>query len=55
MTIHLPVRRPGAASALSPAGDERSTAGTRADRARQIMGRTAPWLVRGVMVVAVLV
>ncbi|WP_199580162.1 signal peptidase I [Blastococcus sp. TBT05-19] len=53
-TVH-PVRRPGTADALSPAGDERSPAGARADRARQIMGRTAPWLVRGVMVVAVLV
>jgi signal peptidase I len=55
MTTVLPVRRPGAASALSPAGDERSTAGARADRVRQIAGRTAPWLVRGVMGVAVLV
>ena len=55
MTTVLPVRRPGAARTLSPAADERSTAGRRADRARQIAGRTAPWLVRGVMGVAVLV
>ncbi|RZU30567.1 signal peptidase I [Blastococcus saxobsidens] len=54
MTTVLPVRRPGAAP-LPPAGDERSTAGRRADRARQILGRTAPWLVRGVMGAAVLV
>ncbi|MCA0147159.1 signal peptidase I [Blastococcus sp. LR1] len=55
MTTVLPVRRPGAASALSPAEDKRSTAGARAARARQIAGRTAPWLVRGVMGAAVLV
>ncbi|RBY95810.1 signal peptidase I [Blastococcus sp. TF02-8] len=55
MTTVLPVRRPGAASELPPAGDERSTTGARAGRARQILGRTAPWLVRGVMAVAVLV
>ncbi|NEK87962.1 signal peptidase I [Blastococcus saxobsidens] len=53
-TVH-PVRRPEAADSLPSAGDERSTAGRRADRARQIVGRTAPWLVRGVMGVAVLV
>ena len=54
MTTVLPVRRPVAARTLSPAADERSTAGRRADRARQIVGRTAPWLVRGVMGAAVL-
>ena len=54
MTTVLPVRRPGAAP-LPPAEDERSPAGRRADRARQVLGRTAPWLVRGVMGVAVLV
>ncbi|MGY2004606.1 signal peptidase I [Blastococcus sp. SYSU DS1024] len=32
----------------------RATAGRTADRARRIVGRTAPWLVRGVMGVAVL-
>jgi signal peptidase I len=55
MTTVLPVRSRGTASELSPAEDERSTAGARADRARQTLGRTAPWLVRGVMAVAVLV
>jgi signal peptidase len=55
MTITLPVRRPGAAAELPPAGDTRSTAGLWAGRAAQIMGRTAPWLVRGVMVLAVLI
>lgn len=54
MTTVLPARRRGAAP-LPPAGDARSTAGRRADRARQILGRTVPWLVRGVMGVAVLV
>jgi signal peptidase I len=55
MTITLPVRRPGAAAQLPPAEDTRSTAGLWAGRAAQIMGRTAPWLVRGVMVLAVLI
>ena len=55
MTAVLPVRRPGAAAELPPAEDTRSTAGHRAGRAARIMGRTAPWLVRGVMVLAVLV
>src|SRR5688500_14462673 len=55
MTITLPVRRPGAAAALTPAGDPRSTAGLLAGLAAQIMGRAAPWLVRGVMVLAVLI
>ena len=55
MTATLPVRRPGAAAQLPPAGDTRSTAGLWAGRAAQIMGRTAPWLVRGVMGLAVLV
>src|SRR5215217_180606 len=54
MTATLPVS-PGAAAQLPPAGDTRSTAGLRAGRAAQIMGRTAPWLVRGVMGLAVLV
>ncbi|WP_206340177.1 signal peptidase I [Blastococcus litoris] len=48
MTAVLPVRRPGAAAALPPAEDTRSTAG-------RIVGRVAPWLVRGVMGVAVAV
>src|SRR5215212_9181235 len=54
MTAVLPVRRPGAAAQLPPAEDTRSTAGPRAGRAARLVGRTAPWLVRGVMGVAVL-
>lgn len=54
MTAILPVRRPGAAAQLPPAEDTRSDAGRWAGRAAQIMGRTAPWLVRGVMGLAVL-
>ncbi|HET6394536.1 MAG TPA: signal peptidase I [Blastococcus sp.] len=54
MTAVLPVRRPGAAAQLPPAEDTRSTAGRRAGRAARIVGRTAPWLVRGVMGLAVL-
>ena len=53
MTATLPVR-PGAAAQLPPVGDTRSIAGLWAGRAAQIMGRTAPWLVRGVMGLAVL-
>ena len=48
MTAVLPVRRPGAAVQLPPAEDTRS-------RAALIAGRVAPWLVRGVMGLAVLV
>ena len=47
MTAVLPVRRPGAAAQLPPAGDLRSGAA-------RIAGRVAPWLVRGVMGLAVL-
>ena len=54
MTATLPVS-PGAAAQLPPAGDTRSLAGLWAGRAAHIMGRTAPWLVRGVMGLAVLV
>jgi signal peptidase I len=54
MTATLPVS-PGAAAQLPPAGDTRSIAGLWAGRADQIMGRTAPWLVRGVMGLAVLI
>jgi len=54
MTATLPVS-PGAAAQLPPAGDTRSIAGLWAGRAAQIMGRTAPWLVRGVMGLAVLI
>lgn len=54
MTATLPVRRPGAAAQLPPAEDTRSTAGPLAGRAAQTLGRVAPWLVRGVMGLAVL-
>ncbi len=48
MTAVLPVRRPGAAVQLPPAEDTRS-------RAALIAGRVAPWLVRGVVGLAVAV
>src|SRR3954454_6328801 len=48
MTAILPVR-PGAASALPPAGDPRFLVGHWADQAGRTMVRVAPWLVRGVM------
>ncbi|MFD2093578.1 signal peptidase I [Blastococcus deserti] len=54
MTATLPVRRPGAAAELPPAEDARSTAGRAAGRAAQTLGRVAPWLVRGVVGLAVL-
>lgn len=54
MTTVLPVHAPGAATALPSAGDERSTAGSPAGRARRIVGHLVPWLVRGAMGVAVL-
>jgi signal peptidase I len=53
MTAILPVR-PGAANALPPAGDPRFAVGHWADLAGHTMGRVAPWLVRGVMGLAVL-
>jgi signal peptidase I len=53
MTATLPVR-PGAASALPPAGDPRFAVGHWADLAGHTMGRVAPWLVRGLMGLAVL-
>jgi len=53
MTATLPVR-PGAATALPPAGDPRFVVGHLADLAGHTMGRVAPWLVRGVMGVALL-
>ena len=49
MTAVLPVRRPGAASALPPAGDPRFLIGHIADQAAQTLGRIAPWLVRGLV------
>src|SRR5215217_2835934 len=54
MTAVLPVRRPGAATELSPAGDTRSAAGRLAGTARRIVGLIAPWLVRGLLGLAVL-
>jgi signal peptidase I len=53
MTAILPVR-PGAASALPPAGDPRFLVGHWADLAGRTMGRVAPWLVRGIMGLALL-
>ena len=55
MTATLPVSPGAAAAQLPPAGDTRSIAGLWAGRAAQIMGRTAPWLVRGIMGLAVLI
>lgn len=54
MTAVLPVRRPGAAAQLPPAEDTRSTAGPLVGRAAQTLGLVAPWLVRGVVGLAVL-
>ena len=54
MTAVLPVRRPGAAAQLPPAEDTRSAAGRLAGRARRIVGLLAPWLVRGLLGLAVL-
>jgi signal peptidase I len=54
MTAVLPIRRPGAASALPPAGDPRFMIGHVADLAGHILGRVAPWLVRAIVGVAVL-
>ena len=53
MTAVLPVREPGAAAQLPPAGDKRSAAGL-AGTARRIVGLIAPWLVRGLVALAVL-
>src|SRR3954452_566729 len=53
MTAVLPVREPGAAAQLPPAGDKSSAAGL-AGTARRIGGILAPWLVRGLVAVAVL-
>ena len=54
MTAVLPVRRPGAAAQLPPAGDKHSAAGRVAGTARRIVGLVAPWLVRGLLGLAVL-
>jgi signal peptidase len=53
MTAVLPVRRPGAASALPPAGDPRLLIGHRAEQASRalaaVAGRLGPWLVRAIV------
>jgi len=49
MTAVLPVRRPGAASELPPAEDNRSAAAHWAGLTRRILGRLTPWLVRGIL------
>jgi signal peptidase I len=49
MTAVLPVRRPGAANLLPPAGDTRSAHDRFAGPARRYLGLLAPWLVRGVV------
>src|SRR3954469_12320447 len=54
MTATLPVRRPGAAAALPPAGDDDSSTGRSAGLGRRHLGRLVPWLVRGVLGMAVL-
>jgi signal peptidase I len=54
MTVVLPVRRPGAAASLPPAGDAPSVAARWAGLTRRILGRVTPWLVRGVLGIAIL-
>src|SRR3954454_5708403 len=54
MTAVLPVRRPGAATALPPAGGESSATGRSAGPARRFLGHLVPWLVRGVLAMALL-
>ena len=58
MTAVLPVRRPGAASALPPAGDPRLLIGQFADQAGHVRAASpralAPWLVRAIVGLAVL-
>ena len=58
MTAVLPVRRPGAAAQLPPAGDPRLLIGSLADQARHTLGRAlrslTPWLVRTILGAAVL-
>src|SRR3954452_7936369 len=53
MTATLPVR-PGAAAALPPAEDDNSSAGRSAGLGRRHLGGLVPWLVRGVLGMAVL-
>lgn len=54
MTAVLPVRSPGAAQLLPPAEDTRS-AGNRSAGPARTLGLLAPWLVRGVVGLAVAV
>jgi signal peptidase I len=54
MTAVLPVRRPGAALPLPPAGDIPSAAGPRGATARRFLRHVAGWLVRGLMGLALL-
>jgi signal peptidase I len=54
MTAVLPVRRPGAAAQLPPAEDIRLAAGRLAVTARQIVGHLVPWLVRGLLGLAII-
>ena len=53
MTAVLPVRRPGAAAQLPPAGDIRPAAGRFLATARQLLGHLVPWLVRGTVGLAI--
>ena len=53
MTAVLPVREPGAAAQLPPVQDKRSAAGI-AGTAPPYVGLIAPWLVRGLLGLAVL-
>jgi signal peptidase I len=53
MTAVLPVRRPGAAAQLPPAGDIRLAAGRTFATARQLLGHLVPWLVRGTVGLAI--
>ena len=53
MTAVLPVREPGAADQLPPAGDKKFAAGL-AGTALRYSGLVAPWLVRGLIGLAVL-
>jgi signal peptidase len=53
MTAVLPVREPGAAAQLPPVADKSSAAGL-AGTARHYVGLIAPWLVRGLLGLAVL-
>jgi signal peptidase I len=55
MTAVLPVRRPGAVNLLPPATDTRSAHDRFAGPARRYLGLLAPWLVRGVVGLAVAV